>query len=173
LTFASKPDDEDRAIVTSRKELSDFAESVGCDENTMKLAFTERTLTTRVETYKVPLRAETAKKSVDIFALEIYSKAFLWLVRAMPSLQYGSIGLLNILRFESSSTNDFEQICINYCNEKLQQKFTKAMFQSSEGLDVADIKYQDNSDVLDILRRTLWFLRYAQRSDAVNLLPIL
>jgi myosin-5 len=168
LTFASKPDDEDRAIVTSRKKISDFAELVGCDEKTMELAFTERTLTTRVETYKVPLRAETAKKSVDIFAKEIYSKAFLWLVRAMnnatcaenncpggPSLQYGSIGLSNILGFESFSVNDFEQICSNYCNEKLQQKFTKDIFQSvleeytSEGLDVADIKYQDNSDVLD------------------------
>jgi myosin heavy subunit len=64
LAFPSKPGDEERANVTSRKELSDFAELVGCDEKTIELAFTERTLTTRVETYKVPLRAETAKKSV-------------------------------------------------------------------------------------------------------------
>jgi myosin heavy subunit len=69
----------------------------------------------------------------------------------------GIIGMLDIFGFEAFKVNRFEQLCINYANEKLQQKFTQDIFRNvqaeyeAEGLDLADIWYDDNTDVLDLI----------------------
>ena len=53
----------------------------------------------------------------------------------------------------------FEQLCINYCNEKLQQHFNAHTFKSEEALYVSEgvpfehIDYKDNQDVLDLLEK--------------------
>jgi len=51
----------------------------------MELAFTERTMVTRGEEYKVPLSFHQAKDGCDAFGKEIYARAFLWLVREINS----------------------------------------------------------------------------------------
>merc|ERR1711935_1307918 len=178
LSFAEDPKDEERSVITTKKEFKDFVDLVGCDAKTMELAFTERTIKTRGEEYKVPLKHNIARESADAFAKEIYAKCFLWLVRAIndatsaehgypggADIEYGLIGLLDIFGFESFPINGFEQLCINYCNEKLQQKFTKDIFASvqeeykAEGLDLADIKYDDNSDVLGLIEGKLGLIK--------------
>merc|ERR1711935_1064808 len=178
LSFAEDPKDEERSVITTKKEFKDFVDLVGCDAKTMELAFTERTIKTRGEEYKVPLKHNIARESADAFAKEIYAKCFLWLVRAIndatcaennypggADIEYGLIGLLDIFGFESFPINGFEQLCINYCNEKLQQKFTQNIFRTvqeeykAEGLDLAEIKYDDNSDVLDLIEGKLGIIK--------------
>eukprot|EP00934_Nitzschia_sp_Nitz4_P001421 Nitzschia sp. Nitz4//scaffold184_size43902//21312//25056//NITZ4_007283-RA/size43902-snap-gene-0.27-mRNA-1//-1//CDS//3329539654//1421//frame0 len=170
LTFAAKPGDEEKTVITSQKEFKDLADLIGCDHGVLEKAFVERTIKTRGEEYKVPLKFDVAKESADAFAKEIYAKSFLWLVRTIndatcaennypggTSINYGLIGLLDIFGFESFPVNGFEQLCINYCNEKLQQKFTRDIFRTvqeeykAEGLNLDDIKYDDNSDVLELI----------------------
>ena len=170
LTFGAKGGDRDKSEITSKPELNDLADLMGVCEQDLTLAFTERTMKTRNETYKVPLNEGMAKDSADSFAKEVYGKIFLWVVDQInistnaednykdgTMTEFGIIGLLDIFGFESFQINRFEQLCINYANEKLQQKFTEDVFRAvqeeyeAEGIELAEITYDDNTDVLDLI----------------------
>ena len=77
LTFGAQGGDADKSECTSKKELSDLADLVGVDEALLNLSFTERTMKTRNESYKVPLNKDGAKNGCDAFAKEVYGKVFL------------------------------------------------------------------------------------------------
>jgi myosin-5 len=170
IVFSPDPKDDDRSVITSTKEFSDLCELMCIPEATFEACLTERTMKTRNETYKVPLTPDKARESAEAFAREIYGRSFLWLVRCINDAtaaelnyksgsmtDFGIIGLLDIFGFESFVRNRFEQLCINYCNEKLQAKFTEDIFRSvqeeyeKEGIPLDEIKYDDNTDVLDLI----------------------
>ena len=169
LTFGALDGDSDKSHCTSKNALKELAELMGVPDDALNQAFTERTMKTRGEVYKVPQDAATAKESADAFAKEVYGKLFLWLVSGINEatmaenhcqgepMDYGIIGLLDIFGFESFVVNRFEQLCINYANEKLQQKFTEDIFRSvqaeyiEEGIALAEITFDDNTDVLDLI----------------------
>ena len=170
LTFGPVAGDGEKSEVTSAKELEGLSDILGIAAPALGLAITERTMKTRGEVFKVPLKPDAAKDNADAFAREIYSKLFLWLVREInfatcaeenytggQTADFKTIGLLDIFGFESFPVNGFEQLCINYANEKLQQKFTRDIFSTVqdeykfEGIALDDITYDDNSDVLDLI----------------------
>lgn len=169
-TLEPCPNDEERSIITSTVELKDLSTLMGVEEVTITKALTERTVRARNEEFTVPLKADQAKDSTDALAKEIYAKAFLWIVRNINDATaaewnydgdknsgFGLIGLLDIFGFESFKVNRFEQLCINYANEKLQQKFTQDVFRSVqseyefEGIELGEIQYEDNVDVLNLV----------------------
>jgi myosin-5 len=170
LVFEPDENDEERADISSKEELQKLADLMGVPEEDIKNSLTLRTVRARNEEYKVPLNTVKAKDSCDAFAKEIYAKAFLWLVRTINDAtcaeknydgdkddDFGIIALLDIFGFESFEVNRFEQLCINYANEKLQQKFTQDIFRSVqseyeyEGIELGEITYDDNVDVLNLV----------------------
>lgn len=64
-----------------------------------------------------------------------------------------SIGVLDIYGFEIFERNTFEQLCINYCNEKLQQLFIRNVLKQEqeeylrEGIEWKEIDYFDNTPI--------------------------
>lgn len=73
----------------------------------------------------------------------------------LPGPQF--IGVLDIYGFENFKTNSFEQFCINYANEVLQQQYNQHVFKLEqeeyirEGIDWTFIEYSDNQPVIDII----------------------
>jgi len=170
VCFDDDPLDDEKTVVSSKHEFGTLQQLIGIDAKSLELSLTERTVSTRKDSVKSPVRKEVAKEGCDAFAKEIYAKIFLWLVREINSatcaeenaedkeqkINVATIGLLDIFGFESFPVNGYEQLCINYANEKLQQKFTRDIFEAvqqeyeSEGIDLAAIHYNDNSDVLQL-----------------------
>ncbi|KAI9293500.1 hypothetical protein K502DRAFT_354867 [Neoconidiobolus thromboides FSU 785] len=133
----------------------------------------EKTLTTRVmETkrggrrgsiYDVPLNADQANSVRDAMAKALYDRLFDWIVdRVNLALkQKGNfdyiIGVLDIYGFEIFDHNSFEQLCINYVNEKLQQIFIELTLKSEqeeyvkEQIQWTPIKFFNNKIVCDLI----------------------
>uniref|UniRef100_A0AC34G0V5 Myosin motor domain-containing protein n=1 Tax=Panagrolaimus sp. ES5 TaxID=591445 RepID=A0AC34G0V5_9BILA len=71
----------------------------------------------------------------------------------------GYIGVLDIAGFEFFQVNSFEQFCINYCNEKLQQFFNERILKHEqelyrrEALNVPGIDYADNQDCIELFEQ--------------------
>ncbi|CAI5019212.1 BTE_HP_G0074020.mRNA.1.CDS.1 [Saccharomyces cerevisiae] len=117
----------------------------------------------RGSVYHVPLNIVQADAVRDALAKAIYNNLFDWIVsrvnkslQALPGAEK-SIGILDIYGFEIFEHNSFEQICINYVNEKLQQIFIQLTLKSEqetyerEKIQWTPIKYFDNKVVCDLI----------------------
>uniref|UniRef100_A0A1B6GYM3 Unconventional myosin-VI n=1 Tax=Cuerna arida TaxID=1464854 RepID=A0A1B6GYM3_9HEMI len=110
----------------------------------------------------VPLKVYEANNARDALAKAIYSRLFDHVVhRINKSIPFQAssyyIGVLDIAGFEYFQVNSFEQFCINYCNEKLQQFFNERILKDEqelyqrEGLAVRKIEFVDNQDCIDLI----------------------
>lgn len=111
----------------------------------------------------VPLKVSEAQNARDALAKVIYIKLFDHIVACVnKAIPFGSsssyfIGLLDIAGFEYFPVNSFEQFCINYCNEKLQQFFNERILKEEqfiyekEGLGLSKISYSDNKDCIELI----------------------
>lgn len=110
----------------------------------------------------VPLKVYEANNARDALAKAMYNKLFDQIVhRINKSIPFKAssyyIGVLDIAGFEYFTVNSFEQFCINYCNEKLQQFFNERILKDEqelyqrEGLKVRKIEFVDNQDCIDLI----------------------
>lgn len=100
---------------------------------------TVRTIVARTESYQKKLTPAQASDARDAFAKHIYGRVFDWIVRTINksievdrSLVRSDIGVLDIFGFECFKQNSFEQLCINYTNEALQQQFNQFVFKMEQ-----------------------------------------
>lgn len=67
------------------------------------------------------------------------------------------IGLLDIFGFENFEQNSFEQLCINYANERLQNYFNLNIFKleqneyKAENINYSNIEFKDNQEVVELI----------------------
>ncbi|XP_071684839.1 protein OPAQUE1 isoform X12 [Lolium perenne] len=101
----------------------------------------------------------------DTLAKTVYARLFDWLVDNINKSigqdmeSRAQIGVLDIYGFESFTYNSFEQLCINFANEKLQQHFNKHVFKmeqeeyKTEEISWSYIEFVDNQDILDLIEK--------------------
>ncbi|XP_031488520.1 myosin-17-like [Nymphaea colorata] len=136
-----------------------------CDPQSLEDALCKRVMVTPEEVITRSLDPEAAMLSRDALAKTIYSRLFDWLVDKI-NVSIGQdpnskalIGVLDIYGFESFKNNSFEQFCINYTNEKLQQHFNQHVFKmeqeeyTKEEINWSYIEFVDNQDVLDLIEK--------------------
>uniref|UniRef100_A0A671KZU8 Unconventional myosin-VI n=1 Tax=Sinocyclocheilus anshuiensis TaxID=1608454 RepID=A0A671KZU8_9TELE len=147
------------------------AELLGLDEDDLRVSLTTRVMLTTAggakgTVIKVPLKVEQANNARDALAKAIYSRLFDHVVKRVNQCfpfdtSSNFIGVLDIAGFEYFEHNSFEQFCINYCNEKLQQFFNERILKAEqelyqkEGLGVNEVHYVDNQDCIDLVEAKL------------------
>ncbi|KAG6900504.1 class II myosin, partial [Termitomyces sp. T159_Od127] len=150
-------------------DVTDFvAYLLGVDSSLVQKALTMRVMETqrggrRGSVYDVPLNPSQATSGRDALAKAIYNNLFEWIVSRVnismkPRFAHAQvIGILDIYGFEIFDDNSFEQLCINYVNEKLQQIFIELTLKTEqeeyvrEQIKWNEIKYFNNKIVCDLI----------------------
>ncbi|XP_032072182.1 unconventional myosin-VI [Thamnophis elegans] len=155
----------------SAQSLEYCAKLLGLDEDDLRVSLTTRVMLTTAggtkgTVIKVPLKVEQANNARDALAKTVYSHLFDHVVNRVNQcfpFETSSffIGVLDIAGFEYFEHNSFEQFCINYCNEKLQQFFNERILKEEqelyqkEDLGVNEVHYVDNQDCIDLIEAKL------------------
>ncbi|KAL0353717.1 UNVERIFIED_CONTAM: Myosin-2 [Sesamum angustifolium] len=148
------------------KTVSNAACLIGCGIQDLMLALSTHSIQAGKEKVARRLTLRQAIDTRDSLAKFIYGSLFDWLVEKINvSLATGkqhtgrSISILDIYGFESFKRNSFEQFCINYANERLQQHFNRHLFKLAQeeyeldGIDWTKIDFEDNQDCLDLIEK--------------------
>uniref|UniRef100_A0A6S8C1X6 Myosin motor domain-containing protein n=1 Tax=Aureoumbra lagunensis TaxID=44058 RepID=A0A6S8C1X6_9STRA len=136
-------------------------------------ALTNKAIEVRGARTLSPCSPENAREGADALAKAIFGRLFDWLVQRINKAvanddeeqnierRFGHkyIGVLDIFGFEIMERNSFEQLLINYTNEKLQQHFNRHTFKeethlyTEEGIDFEPIAFIDNQPILDLIEK--------------------
>ncbi|AMD21798.1 HFL058Cp [Eremothecium sinecaudum] len=166
ITFAEN--EEGNAVVADTSVIDFIAYLLQVDSALLMTSLIERIIETnhgsrRGSVYHVPLNIVQATAVRDALAKAIYNNLFEWIVERVNASLHAypgadnSIGILDIYGFEIFESNSFEQICINYVNEKLQQIFIQLTLKSEqeeyqrEQIQWTPIKFFDNRVVCDLI----------------------
>ncbi len=146
-------------------DLSAPAKLLGLNAEELSWQLTHRAVKVSGDTIDVPLSCDAAVEARDGMAKEVYQKVFEMLVNMVnikcsanaPTEELGHVSLLDIFGFECFVENNFEQFCINYANEKLQQTFTQDVLKLSqveyeaEEIGWHHVDFEDNAPILQML----------------------
>jgi len=170
ISFNKKMDEAsglEVADVGDTKTLDLCARLTGVDKDKLLVALTERVIVARGQEIKTQLTVDKAMDARDALAKTIYGALFLWVVEQVnKSICWendgdvrSSVGVLDIFGFECFAINSFEQLCINFTNEALQQQFNSFIFKleqaeyEAENIEWAFISFPDNQDCLDTIQK--------------------
>uniref|UniRef100_A0A4W6E9J3 Osteoclast-stimulating factor 1 n=1 Tax=Lates calcarifer TaxID=8187 RepID=A0A4W6E9J3_LATCA len=139
---------------------------LGIDQNRLKEKLTSRKMDSKwgnaVESIDVTLNVEQACYTRDALSKALHSRVFDYLVESINKAmvkdhQELNVGVLDIYGFEIFQKNGFEQFCINFVNEKLQQIFIELTLKAEqeeyvqEGIKWTPIEYFNNKIVCDLI----------------------
>ncbi|KAF2977780.1 hypothetical protein EK904_007748 [Melospiza melodia maxima] len=169
VEFASR--DSDSCTVPPKHEpLTIFCDLMGVEYEEMAHWLCHRKLATATETYIKPISKLHAINARDALAKHIYANLFNWIVdhvnKALHAAvkQHSFIGVLDIYGFETFEINSFEQFCINYANEKLQQQFNMHVFKleqeeyMKEQIPWTLIDFYDNQPCINLIEAKMGVL---------------
>nr|XP_018685159.1 PREDICTED: myosin-2-like isoform X2 [Musa acuminata subsp. malaccensis] len=162
-------DNENHVKVILGEGVTNAAKLMGCEVPNLMLSLSTRKIQAGNDSIVQKLTLQQAINTRDALAKSIYCNLFDWLVGQInKSLGVGkcctgrSIRILDIFGFESFNNNGFEQFCINYANEQLQQHFNRHLFKleqeeyAQDGIDWAKVEFLDNANCLNLLEKVLY-----------------
>ncbi|XP_073228472.1 unconventional myosin-VI-like isoform X3 [Porites lutea] len=164
IAFEESQDKDGGSAMSSKStnSLHTAAQLLDVSPEELKMSLTTRMMSAGGSDMRVPLKPEQASAARDALGKALYTKLFDHIVAQVnqcfpfeSSSTY--IGVLDIAGFEYYEFNSFEQFCINYCNEKLQQLFNDRILKQEqelydrEGLGVKTVTYMDNQDCIDLI----------------------
>eukprot|EP00002_Diphylleia_rotans_P023810 TRINITY_DN4689_c0_g1_i1.p1 TRINITY_DN4689_c0_g1~~TRINITY_DN4689_c0_g1_i1.p1 ORF type:complete len:1837 (+),score=393.89 TRINITY_DN4689_c0_g1_i1:87-5597(+) len=163
VRFAASSDGES-CTITNPEVANTAADILQTDPWLLALALTNRTNVIAGNAITVPLKESEAYEGRDAFVKSIYGRMFDWIVsRINDSIRQGKkkriIGVLDIFGFEIFQQNSFEQFCINFANEKLQQHFNQFIFKAEqeeyerEKISWSTIDFVDNQECIDLVEK--------------------
>ncbi|XP_037585884.1 unconventional myosin-Vc isoform X3 [Cebus imitator] len=147
-----------------------FCELLGLESGRVAQWLCNRKIVTSSETVVKPMTRPQAVNARDALAKKIYAHLFDFIVESInQALQFSGkqhtfIGVLDIYGFETFDVNSFEQFCINYANEKLQQQFNMHVFKleqeeyMKEDIPWTLIDFYDNQPVIDLIEAKMGIL---------------
>lgn len=163
--FDAPPNNSEGSMV-----MKECAESVtmaekllGINPGDLEKALCNQTRVTRSERIRSPVNVRQAADNRDALARALYGIVFNFIVYSTNlSIGYMEdvklfVGVLDIFGFECFKMNSFEQLCINFTNERLQQFFNSFVFKleeqlyEREGIPWDALDFPDNQDSVDLL----------------------
>ena len=160
-------------LAPTESSLEKACRILGVDAPEFAKWIVKKQLITRGEKITSNLSQAQAIVVRDSVAKFVYSSLFDWLVdiinRSLATEDVlnraiSFIGVLDIYGFEHFAKNSFEQFCINYANEKLQQEFNQHVFKLEqeeylkEQIDWTFIDFSDNQPCIDLIEGKLGIL---------------
>ncbi|KAK2503495.1 hypothetical protein MC885_019624 [Smutsia gigantea] len=163
--------DGDTPLIENGKVVSVIAELLSTKTDMVEKALLYRTVATGRDIIDKQHTEQEASYGRDAFAKAIYERLFCWIVTRINDIievkNYDTtvhgkntvIGVLDIYGFEIFDNNSFEQFCINYCNEKLQQLFIQLVLKQEqeeyqrEGIPWKHIDYFNNQIIVDLVEQ--------------------
>jgi myosin heavy subunit len=161
---AEKRANEEDAAVISNREAVEFASKLwGVDPVFASRSLLAKNIGTK-SIVMVRYNHAQANDARDAMIKRVYAELFQFVVNKINgALSEGQkkrsnfIGVLDIFGFESFVTNSFEQLCINFCNEKLQFHFNEHIFRmeqalyEAEGVPISCTDFKDNKPALELM----------------------
>ncbi|KAI4374721.1 hypothetical protein MLD38_012684 [Melastoma candidum] len=159
-------DFENHAEVVVDEAVTTVARLLGCTTEDLMVALSTRKIKVGKDHITKTLTLQQAFDVRDALAKFLYASLFDWVVEQINiSLEVGkesagrSINILDICGFESFQRNSFEQFCINYANERLQQHFHRHLFKleqeeyETDGIYWTKVDFEDNQDCLNLIEK--------------------
>uniref|UniRef100_A0A8C3EJE8 Myosin VB n=1 Tax=Corvus moneduloides TaxID=1196302 RepID=A0A8C3EJE8_CORMO len=170
LEIQGERDGEACSVSSEDEHLSNFCSLLGVEHSQMQHWLCHRKLVTTAETYVKSMSLHQVVNARNALAKHIYAQLFNWIVQHINKAlhttvkQHSFIGVLDIYGFETFEVNSFEQFCINYANEKLQQQFNSHVFKleqeeyMKEEIPWTLIDFYDNQPCIDLIEAKLGIL---------------